>query len=89
MAVSGIEVVIYSKPGCHLCDEVKEKLGKLRESHPFELREINILEDPEANEKFKKEIPVIFINGRKAFKYHLDEKEFVRRLQILLKVEAS
>jgi glutaredoxin len=73
-------VVIYSKPGCHLCDEVKAQLNELRQSHPFELQEINILEDLHAYDRFKEEIPVIFINGKKAFKYHLDEKKFIERL---------
>ena len=75
------EVVVYSKPGCHLCDVVKEQLQTLRVSHAFNLREVNILEDPEVRQKFELEIPVVFINGKKAFKYYLDEKEFLRRLE--------
>lgn len=74
-------MVIYSKPDCHLCDEVKAQLEKLQRRHRFELREVNILEDPEALNRFKEEIPVVFINGRKAFKFHLDEQEFLRKLQ--------
>ena len=45
----------------------------MQASHAFNLREVNILEDPEAHQKFKEEIPVVFINGKKAFKYYLDE----------------
>ncbi|MDR3673878.1 MAG: glutaredoxin family protein [Acidobacteriota bacterium] len=75
-----IEVVLFTKPGCCLCDTVKAQLGELRARHPFELREVNILEDAAAFAKFQQEIPVVFINGRKAFKYHLDEKAFLRRL---------
>ncbi len=75
------QVVVYSKPGCHLCDVVKEQLEVLRAGHDFDLREVNILEDPEAHQKFELEIPVVFINGKKAFKYYLDEKQFLRRLQ--------
>ena len=74
------EVVVYSKPGCCLCDEVKEKLEILKKSHSFSLRLVNILEDPEAYQKFKEEIPVVFINGKKAFKYHLNEGEFLQKL---------
>lgn len=74
------EIIIYSKPDCCLCDVAKEKLRRLRQSHQFDLHEVNILEDPTAYEKFKEEIPVIFINGRKAFKYHLDEERFLRIL---------
>ena len=76
-----IEVVLYTKPGCCLCDTVKAQLGKLRALRPFELREVNILEDSSAFARFHEEIPVVFINGRKAFKYHLDEREFLRRIE--------
>jgi len=75
------EVILYTKPGCCLCDTVKAQLAKLRATQPFELREVNILEDGAAFAKFQEEIPVVFINGRKAFKYHLDEKVFLRRLK--------
>jgi glutaredoxin len=76
-----IQVVVYSKPGCHLCEDVKAQLERLRANCLFELREVNILDDPQNFAKFKDEIPVVFINGRKAFKYYLDEQSFVRRLE--------
>ena len=75
------EITIYSKPDCCLCERAKEQLKRLQELHEFALREVNILEDPSANEMFRDEIPVIFVNGKKAFKYRLDEKQFVRILQ--------
>jgi len=75
-------VVVYSKPDCCLCDEVKAQLRKLQDKHPFEWREINILEDREAYERFKEEVPVVFIDGRKAFKYRLDDKKFLKLLKI-------
>lgn len=74
-------VVIYSKPGCCLCDKVKAQLKTLGGSHAFELQEINILDDPLSFERFKEEIPVVFIDGKKAFKYHLDETKFLRRIK--------
>lgn len=75
MALS--EIIIYTKPSCCLCTKVWEQLTKLQEQYSFAIREINILEDSEAYNKFKEEIPVIFVNGKKAFKYHLDEKAFI------------
>ncbi len=63
-----------------MCDTVKAQLSKLRAQHAFELREINILEDHDAYAEFQEEIPVVFVNGAKAFQYHLDEQEFLRRL---------
>ncbi len=74
------EVILYTKPGCCLCDDVKEQLRALLQKHAFDLREINILDDPEAYERFQTEIPVVFVNGKKAFKYRLDEKQFLTRL---------
>lgn len=74
------QVIVYSKPDCCLCDEVKSKLRRLQQAHPFEWREVNILEDRETYEKFKEEIPVVFINGKKTFKYRLDEKKFLKQL---------
>jgi hypothetical protein len=41
---------------------------------------VNILEDPQAYEKFTEEIPVVFINGKKAFKYYLNEQQFLKKL---------
>ena len=84
-----MEVVIYSKPGCHLCDVVKARLERLRESIAFDLREVNILEDAASFEKFKEEIPVVFMNGRKSFKYRLDERDFERRAQAILNQERN
>jgi len=74
------EVLVYSKPGCCLCDDVKETLEVLQVSHAFSLRVVNILDDPEAYQKFKEEIPVVFINGKKAFKYYLNEEQFLKKL---------
>ncbi|HLY61919.1 MAG TPA: glutaredoxin family protein [Terriglobia bacterium] len=82
-----IEVVVYSKPACCLCDEVKAQLARLCAIAQFDWREVNILEDAQAFDQFKEEIPVVFINGRKAFKFHLDENEFLRRVEKLLSLE--
>jgi glutaredoxin len=78
-----IEIVLYTKPGCCLCDMVKTQLRKVRASQPFALREVNILQDNEAYAQFHEEIPVVFINGRKAFTYHLDEGVLLQQLKSL------
>ena len=69
-----VDVVVYGKPDCSLCDEVKRQLKSLRVSYPFRLKEVNILEDGQAYTRFRNDIPVVFVNGKKAFKYRLDEK---------------
>jgi thioredoxin-related protein len=75
------EIIVYSNPDCCLCDQVKAQIKKLQELHNFVWREINIVDDPAAFERFQYEIPVVFIDGFKAFKYHLDERRFVRLLE--------
>jgi glutaredoxin len=74
------EVVVYSRKGCHLCEIVKETLNKLQRRGGFEWREVDVDTDDELRRLFTDEVPVVFIDGRKAFKYHMDEREFLRRL---------
>ena len=74
------EVVVYSRPGCHLCDVVKETLAQAQGQADFEWREIDIDTDPELRLKYNDEIPVVFIDGRKAFKYHMEKDRFLRAL---------
>ena len=73
-------VVIYSRKGCHLCEVVKESLAKLSRRGGFTWREIDVDTDLELRRRFNDEVPVVFIDGRKAFKYHMNEQEFLRKL---------
>ena len=74
-------VEILSKPDCHLCHEAKALLQALQADHPFSLHELNVTTRADLLERYGEEIPVVFINGRKAFKYHVDPKQFVRALR--------
>jgi glutaredoxin len=74
------EVVVYSRKGCHLCEIVKETLSKLHRRGGFQWREVDVDSDEELRRRFTDEVPVVFIDGRKAFKYRMDEREFLRRL---------
>ena len=75
-----IALTLYSRPECCLCEEMKAVLAQVRHSIPFDLEEIDISLDPELETRFGQEIPVLFINGRKAFKYRLTASELRRRL---------
>jgi glutaredoxin len=77
---SSREVVVYSRKGCHLCEVVKESLGKLERRGGFTWREVDVDSVDELRRQFTDEVPVVFIDGRKAFKYRLDEQEFLRKL---------
>ena len=79
MSESG-QVIVYTRKGCHLCEIVKESLQKLHRHGGFSWSEVDVDSDPEAHRLYTDEVPVVFINGRKAFKYHMNEQEFLRKL---------
>ena len=74
-------VEILSKPDCHLCHEAKALLQALQGNHSFSLHEVDITMRADLSERYQEQIPVVFINGRKAFKYRVDPKQFVRALR--------
>jgi glutaredoxin len=74
------QVVVYSRKGCHLCEIVKETLTKLHRRGGFAWQEIDVDSDDLLRRQFTDEVPVVFIDGRKAFKYHMDESDFLRKL---------
>ena len=75
------EVILYTRARCHLCDEAKEQLRALREKVAFALREVDIDQDAQLRQRYNDEVPVIFINGRKAFKYRIEPRQFLKRVQ--------
>jgi len=77
---SKAQVIIYSKPGCHLCDEAKESILAAGCNDQITLTEINIESDPELMSKYRYDIPVIAINGVEAFMHRIDPTEFRERI---------
>jgi glutaredoxin len=77
-----VEVRVYSAAGCHLCDVAKEVLVREREFRDFEIVEVDIAGDDELEAAYREQIPVVFVAGRKAFKYHVDVSELRRRLDV-------
>ena len=71
-------VEVYSRPGCHLCDEAKDAILKAGCSDQFTLEEVNIESDEELLRKYKYDIPVIMIDGVETFIHRVDPKEFIR-----------
>jgi glutaredoxin len=77
------QVILYTRPGCHLCEEAKEEILAADCADRYILEEINIETDPELVKLYGWEIPVITINGIKAFKYRLTAAEFKSKLKRL------
>jgi glutaredoxin len=74
-------VEIYSKADCPLCDEAKDVIVSVRQRVPFELKVVDIEADPELFARYRYDIPVVFIDGSKAFKHHVDVTAFEARLR--------
>jgi len=76
-------VILYTRPGCHLCEEVKREMLAANCGDEYILEEVNIETDPTLKERYGSEIPVVLINHVKAFKYRLTADEFKRKLRRL------
>lgn len=76
-----VKVEIYSKKDCCLCKKAKDLINKVNSEVPFSFKEVDITVCEELFRKYKEEIPVVFINGRKAFKFKVDENEFRKKIR--------
>ena len=76
-----LEVTLYTRPGCHLCEEAKLLIAPLLAEFGARLREVNIDADPELRERYNLDVPVIFLADRKLAKHRIDPSQFRRQLQ--------
>jgi glutathione S-transferase len=73
-------VTLYGKPGCHLCDDARVVVERVRGVHPFELREVDVSLDPELHRAYGERIPVLELDGEELFEFHVDGSELARRV---------
>jgi glutaredoxin len=74
-------VTLYTRPGCHLCEEAKAAIAPLLAEFGAVLCEVNIDEHPGLKERYGWDIPVIFIGPHKAAKHRVDLARFRRQLE--------
>ena len=75
------DVTLYTRPGCHLCDEAKTVIAPILREFGAVLHEVNIDADPVLKERYGWDIPVIFIGKKKAAKHRVDLDQFRKQLQ--------
>jgi hypothetical protein len=77
-----IALTIYSRPGCHLCDEMKAIVDRtLRAAGtPVRIEQIDISGNADLEAKYGLEIPVLMVDGRKVAKYRISDEELLRVL---------
>ena len=75
-------VTLYGRPGCHLCDDAREALERVRAELPFTLREVDIEADDALLRRYLERIPVVSLDGEELFDYHVDETALRSRLAL-------
>ena len=75
------KLTLYSRKDCCLCEEMKAVVRDVAAKIQIEIDEIDVEGSPELREKFGDKVPVLFIDGRKAFKYRVTERKLRRRLE--------
>jgi glutaredoxin len=80
-AHAGPDVTLYSKVGCHLCEEAKAAIAPLLREFRATLREIDIEGDATLMERFGCDIPVIYIGHKKAAKHRVNVEQFRHQLE--------
>ncbi|MCL5744943.1 MAG: glutaredoxin family protein [Acidobacteria bacterium] len=74
------KVTLYTRQGCCLCEDAKRVLEAARARAVFELEEVDIDRDARLRARYDHEVPVIVIDGKKAFKYRVNAEEFLKKL---------
>jgi len=73
-------LILYTKPGCHLCDEMKREIQRAGCAELYALDEVNIETDLDLLARYRYEIPVLLIDGVEAFRHRLSAADFKARL---------
>jgi glutaredoxin len=79
-AASPLVVTLYTREGCHLCDEAKAVMLPIIARHEAELRELDIDDDAELRAMYNDFVPVIFIGADFFARYHVDAAKFEKAL---------
>jgi hypothetical protein len=69
-------IILYSKPGCHLCEVMKKEMARANCAELYELEEINIESNAELFALYRHDIPVLMIDGVEAFRHRLTASAF-------------
>ncbi len=75
------ELLLYTRKDCCLCEEMKTVIGQVALCFPMTLEEVDVDSAADLQKKYGNEVPVLFINGRKAFKYRLSHDKLVKKIR--------
>ncbi len=72
------KLILYTKPACHLCNEMKDEISNLKRIVNFDFEEVNIKQNELLYEKYKEKIPLLMMNGRMIAKYYIDKEKLLK-----------
>jgi glutaredoxin len=75
------ELTLYTRPGCHLCEEAKSEIASLLREYGARLREVNIDDDPALRERYANDVPILFLGSRKVAKHRMNLTQLRRQLK--------
>jgi hypothetical protein len=75
--------MLFHAQGCHLCERARAQVAALRDELGFALEEVDIGGDPELEARYRELLPVVEIDGERAFVYFVHEDAFRRRIAAL------
>jgi len=73
-------VTLYGRLDCHLCDDARAALLRVRRRHPFRLEERDIEADDALFARYLERIPVVALDGEELFEFFVDEEQLRRKL---------
>jgi hypothetical protein len=73
-------LTLFGKPGCHLCENARAAVERVREAHPFELEEVDVSIDPLLYRRYGERIPVLAVDDEELFEFFVDEVALLERL---------
>ena len=76
-----VRVTLYSRHDCHLCHEMRAVVAAVGRELPLQVEDVDVDGDPALATAYGDEVPVLFVNGRKAFKYRVDAAALRARLR--------
>jgi len=81
MSKAVARLVLYHREGCHLCDDMLDRLQDLRVDWKFELEVLDVDEVPGLFDLYNDKVPVLSLNGSEICRYHLDEAALLECLK--------
>ncbi len=75
------DVVLVTKPQCHLCEDARAVVERVTASLGMEWRERSVSDAPELLERFAEELPVLMIDGVQRDFWTIDEDRLLRLLR--------